>query len=41
MEVIDAIISFKGWNRKDIIKIKNEKAKTRGKFDRRIILEES
>lgn len=41
LEVLDAIAGCKGFNKKDIAKIKNGKAKERGKFKKRIILDES
>ncbi|MGV8131420.1 MAG: nucleoside triphosphate pyrophosphohydrolase [Candidatus Pacearchaeota archaeon] len=39
LEVLDAIGKFKSFNKKEIIKIKDKKAKSKGKFDKRIILE--
>lgn len=41
LEVLDAIIAYKKFTPEDIEKIKSEKAQKRGKFDKRIILEES
>lgn len=41
LEIIDAICKFKKWKKKDITKIKKQKAKERGKFNKRLILEES
>ncbi len=41
LEVIEAIISYKNINKVEIEKIKNKKAEERGKFEKRIILEES
>lgn len=40
-EVIDALLTLKGWTREDILKIQQEKRLKRGGFDGRIILEES
>jgi predicted house-cleaning noncanonical NTP pyrophosphatase (MazG superfamily) len=40
-EVIDAIIDFKGFDRNTIDRIKREKTNKKGKFEQRIILEES
>ena len=39
-EVIDAIIAFKGLNKKDIYNIQQEKRKKRGWFGGRIVLDE-
>jgi predicted house-cleaning noncanonical NTP pyrophosphatase (MazG superfamily) len=39
LEVIDAIIDYKKIKRTDLNKIKNKKAKERGKFKKRIILD--
>jgi predicted house-cleaning noncanonical NTP pyrophosphatase (MazG superfamily) len=41
LEVIDAIIDYKKFDRSSIEKIKKDKAEDRGKFDKRIILDES
>ena len=41
LEVLDAIIDYKGFNKKEISSIKKDKAKERGKFKKRIILDES
>lgn len=41
LEVIDAIMKFKGFNREDIEAIKKKKAEERGGFENRIILDES
>jgi predicted house-cleaning noncanonical NTP pyrophosphatase (MazG superfamily) len=41
LEVIDAIIDFKKFNKNELQKVKNIKAEERGKFENRIILEES
>lgn len=41
LEVIDAIADYKGFDKKDIKRIKTKKADERGKFRDRIILEES
>jgi len=41
LEIVDAIIDYKKFDRKELQKIKNEKAKERGKFKDKIILEES
>ena len=41
LEVIDAICKFKQFDKKEIAKLKKERAKERGKFNKRIILEES
>lgn len=40
-EVIDAIIAYKNFDRGEIEKEKNKKAEERGKFNDRIILDES
>ncbi|MEK6925007.1 MAG: nucleoside triphosphate pyrophosphohydrolase [Nanoarchaeota archaeon] len=40
LEVIDAIGKFKKFNKKEILEIKNKKAKLRGKFNKRFILEQ-
>lgn len=40
-EVIDAICKYKNWNKKDILKLKKERAKERGKFKKRIIWDKS
>ena len=41
LEVIEAIARYKGFNMVDVGKIKNKKAEERGKFQKRIILDES
>lgn len=41
LEVINAIIDFKNFSKKEIEKIKNKKAGKRGKSKNRIILDES
>jgi predicted house-cleaning noncanonical NTP pyrophosphatase (MazG superfamily) len=41
LEVIDAICVFKSFKMENILKIKENKAKERGEFKKRIILEES
>jgi predicted house-cleaning noncanonical NTP pyrophosphatase (MazG superfamily) len=41
LEVIDAIVSFRNFDRLEIDRIKKEKADERGKFEKRIILDES
>lgn len=41
LEVIEAIVRYKGFGDGDIQKVKNKKADERGKFEKRIILEES
>ena len=41
LEVIDTIAEYKKFDRKEIEKIKAEKAETKGKFKKRIILDES
>jgi predicted house-cleaning noncanonical NTP pyrophosphatase (MazG superfamily) len=40
LEVIEAICKFKNINKKELNKIKKNKAKERGKFKKRIILDE-
>jgi len=40
LEVIDAIIEFKKLNKSKLNKIKSEKARKRGKFTKRIILDD-
>ena len=40
-EVIDAIIEYKKFNKKEILKLQKQKADKRGKFKEKIILEES
>lgn len=40
-ETIDAICQYKKFSRKDILAIKKKKASERGKFKKRIILEEA
>lgn len=41
LEVLEAMIDYKNFNRAEIDKVKLEKAEKRGKFKDRIILEES
>lgn len=41
LEVIDAIMEFKGYKKEDVEAIKNKKAEERGGFRKRIILDES
>lgn len=41
LEVIDAVLDYKNFDRKDIEKIKNQKTTEKGKFKDRIILDES
>ena len=41
LEVIDAIINFKNFNKEELEIIKNKKAEERGKFRDKIILDES
>lgn len=41
LEVLDAIVEYKGFDKKAIEKIKKQKAEERGGFTKRIILEES
>jgi predicted house-cleaning noncanonical NTP pyrophosphatase (MazG superfamily) len=40
-EVLDAIIEFKKFNKSKISSVKSDKAKRRGKFKKRIILDET
>ena len=39
LEVIDAMIAYKKFNKKEIESVKKKKAKERGRFEKRIILE--
>ena len=41
LEVIDAILDYKNFNNEELQKVKNRKAKERGAFKKKIILEES
>ncbi|HSX24696.1 MAG TPA: nucleoside triphosphate pyrophosphohydrolase [Candidatus Andersenbacteria bacterium] len=41
LEVIGAISEYKKFHKKKILEVKNKKAEERGKFKKRIILEES
>ncbi|OHA79031.1 MAG: hypothetical protein A2V96_01895 [Candidatus Yonathbacteria bacterium RBG_16_43_6] len=41
LEVIDAIAEYKGFEYKEIVAVKQEKAEKRGRFAKRIILDES
>lgn len=40
-EVIEAVVGFKKFDHQELQNIKNEKAEKRGKFQKRIILDES
>ena len=41
LEVVDAILDFKNFDKEELAKVKNKKADERGKFKDKIILEES
>ena len=41
IEVLDAIFEYKNFDKQEITSIKNKKADERGKFNKRIILDES
>ena len=41
LEVLDAIVDFKQFNKEEVNKIREKKAEERGKFKKKIILEES
>ena len=41
LEVLDAIAEFKKFKKSKVTAVKNKKAKQRGKFKKRIILEET
>ena len=41
LEVIDAISEYKKFDSEKILEIKNKKAQQRGKFEKRVILDES
>ena len=41
LEVLDAIAEYKKFNKKDVERIKEKKSKERGRFEKRIILNES
>lgn len=41
LEVIDAIADYKGFTKKEILAVKTQKARQRGRFEKRIILIES
>lgn len=41
LEVLEAIQNFKGFSKDDVEKVKSDKADKRGKFKKRIILDES
>lgn len=41
LEVIDAIADYKGFDHNEIERVKKKKAEEKGKFKKRIILEES
>ncbi len=41
LEVIDAILDFKNFDKEELQKVKDKKASERGKFKDKIILEES
>ncbi len=41
LEVIEAICEFKNFDKSELESVKNKKAEDRGKFEKRIILDES
>lgn len=41
LEVIDAICEYRNFNNKELEKVKNKKAEDRGKFEKRIVLDEA
>ena len=41
LEVLDAIVDYKKFKKNSILSVKNGKAKARGKFKKRIILDET
>ena len=41
LEVIDAIAEYKGFSQEEILATKQKKAENRGRFEQRIILDES
>ncbi|OGD31687.1 hypothetical protein A3C91_03035 [Candidatus Azambacteria bacterium RIFCSPHIGHO2_02_FULL_52_12] len=41
LEVLDAISDYKGFNKHEVEEVKERKANERGKFSKRIILDES
>lgn len=41
LEVIDAICAYKNFDKAELEKVKNKKAEERGRFEKRIILDES
>jgi predicted house-cleaning noncanonical NTP pyrophosphatase (MazG superfamily) len=41
LEVIEAIINFKKFDKDELQKVKNKKADERGKFNKKVILEKS
>ncbi len=41
MEVIDAVADYKKFNKKKVLKVRKKKATEKGKFKKRIILDES
>lgn len=41
LEVLDAIITYKKFDKKDVLKLQKVKAEKRGGFEKRIILDES
>lgn len=41
LEVVDAILAFHGFDRAEVDRVRAEKAMIKGKFERRIILDES
>ncbi|OGZ70267.1 MAG: phosphoribosyl-ATP pyrophosphohydrolase [Candidatus Staskawiczbacteria bacterium RIFCSPLOWO2_01_FULL_33_9] len=41
LEVIDAIINYKKFNKEELEKVKNKKSEEKGKFQDKIILDES
>ena len=41
LEVIEAVINFKGFDKDELENVRNNKAEERGKFNKKVILEES
>ncbi len=41
LEVLQAIANYKGFDKKEVRRVMQKKSKEKGKFDRRIILDES
>ena len=41
LEIIDAILDYKKFDKKELNKVKGKKAKERGKFKDKVVLEES